>query len=46
MASPGVQAAGKTQIGKAGALADPTVKTSPEGDLVKPATTSSSLLGG
>jgi hypothetical protein len=45
MANPAVQQAGKNQIGKAAALADSTVKTSAEGDLVKPMTTSSQLLG-
>jgi len=45
MANSGVQAAGQNQKAKAAGLADATVKTSEQGDLVKPPTTSSQLLG-
>jgi hypothetical protein len=45
MANATVQQAGQNQKNKAAAFADSTVKTSAEGDLVKPSTTSSQLLG-
>jgi hypothetical protein len=45
MAAPGVQQAGANQMNKAAAFADSTVKTSAQGDLVKPATTNPQLLG-
>jgi hypothetical protein len=45
MANTTVKQAGANQINKAAALADSTVKTSAEGDLVKPTTATQQLLG-
>ena len=45
MANPAVQTSGQNQKAKAAGLADSTVKTSQQGDLVKPMTASSELLG-